>query len=122
GLRDEDWEASWIARPPEDESDRRDRYTMARRELVVPPDRVRARVYVASFHQHELRIDGRTVCRGPAFAYPDEGFYQAADVTERLRPGAQVALAAVTHWYGPGQGRPEAHPGLLVRLVVERAG
>ncbi|HXM54396.1 MAG TPA: family 78 glycoside hydrolase catalytic domain, partial [Candidatus Dormibacteraeota bacterium] len=122
GLRDEDWEASWIARPPEDEPDRRDRYTLARRELVVPSDRVRALMYVASFHQHELRIDGRTVRRGPAFAYPDEGYYQAADVTAWLRPGARAVLAVVTHWYGPGQGRPEARPGLLVRLVVERAG
>jgi len=27
----------------------------------------------------------------------------------------------VSHWYGPGQGRPEASPGLLVRLAVEHA-
>jgi alpha-L-rhamnosidase len=122
GLRDGDWEASWIARTPEDEHDRRDRYTLLRRELVVPDGPVlRAVVYVASYHQHELRIDGRAVCRGPAFAHPDEGYYQAADVTELLRPGARVALGAITHWYGPGQGRPEASPGLLVRLVVDHA-
>jgi alpha-L-rhamnosidase len=122
GLRDGDWEASWIARPPEDEHDRRDRYTLARRELVVPDGPVpRAVVYVASYHQHEVRIDGRAVCRGPAFAYPDEGWYQAADVTGLLRPGARAVLGAVTHWYGPGQGRPEASPGLLVRLAVEHA-
>ena len=34
-------------------------------------------------------------------------------------PGKSLAVGALYHWYGSGQGRPAGERGLLVRLVVE---
>ncbi|WP_203780623.1 family 78 glycoside hydrolase catalytic domain [Paractinoplanes rishiriensis] len=79
---------------------------------------VRGRLYVAASQQYHAFIDSRLVDRGAAFAYPGEGYYQVTDVTGRLAPGTG-ALGVLYHWYGPGQGRPEGEPGLLVRLVIE---
>jgi alpha-L-rhamnosidase len=117
GLGDGDWDAEWIRR----RSGERDEHTLARRELDLGPGEVvRARAYVAAYHRYELRLNGQVVDRGAAAAYPDQGYYQAADVTRWLAGGGRVAVGVVTHWYGAGQGRPEAAPGLLLRLVADR--
>jgi alpha-L-rhamnosidase len=118
GVADADWAASWIRRASTEPDD----YTLARKELAVAASPVtRARVYISANHQYELHLNGATVDRGQAFSYPGEGYYQATDVTAAVPAGAPLALGVITHWYGPGQGRPAGERGLLLRLVVEHA-
>ncbi|WP_326798109.1 glycoside hydrolase family 78 protein [Streptomyces sp. NBC_01808] len=118
GIADGDWQAEWIRRTTEEPDD----YTLARKEFAVGASPVvRARLYVASQHQYEARVNGEPVDRGQAFNHPDQGYYQATDVTPALRAGAPAAVGVLVHWYGRGQGRPAAAPGLLVRLVVDHA-
>jgi alpha-L-rhamnosidase len=118
GLADVEWEASWIRRNSVEPDD----YTLARREFTVGASRVtRARAYVAASHQYELSLNGAVVDRGPCFAYPGEGYYQATDVTAQVQAGQPLAMGVIYHWYGPGQGRPAAERGLLVRVVIEHA-
>ncbi|HVY25667.1 MAG TPA: family 78 glycoside hydrolase catalytic domain [Polyangiaceae bacterium] len=118
GLSDSEWNASWIRRSSSEADD----YTLARRELdVAASPIVRARVYLAANHQAELRLNGVVVDRGPAFAYPGEGYYQATDVTPQVIAGKPLALGVLYHWYGSGQGRPAGERGLLVRLVIQHA-
>jgi len=118
GLADSEWAASWIRRASTEVDD----YTLARKEVLVTASPVtRARAYVAASHQYELYVDGALVDRGSSFAYPGEGYYQATDITERVRAGEPLAIGAIYHWYGAGQGRPAGERGLLLRLVVEHA-
>ncbi|HEY7376491.1 MAG TPA: alpha-L-rhamnosidase N-terminal domain-containing protein [Polyangia bacterium] len=113
------WGASWIRRAASG-ADAADEYTLARveRTLDAKPIR-RARAYVSANHQFELHINGAVVDRGPAFAYPGEGYYQASDITTLLQAGHPVAIGVLYHWYGGGQGRPAGEPGLLARVVVD---
>ncbi|HTV25912.1 MAG TPA: family 78 glycoside hydrolase catalytic domain [Polyangiaceae bacterium] len=114
------WQASWIRRETDDAADAADEYTLARVERAIGTSPIRrARAYVAGSHQFELRVNGRVIDRGPAFAYPGEGYYQASDITGAVTPGSALALGVLYHWYGPGQGRPAGEPGVLVRVVVE---
>ncbi|MGC7098372.1 family 78 glycoside hydrolase catalytic domain [Amycolatopsis lurida] len=116
GLRDADWGAEWIRRTTAEPDD----YTLARKDFQLhTAPVVRARVYVAASHQYELHLNGEVVDRGAAFSHPDEGYYRAVDVTNRLTAGAPATIGAIYHWYGGGQGRPAGEPGLLVRLVVD---
>ncbi|GLZ05113.1 hypothetical protein Acsp03_25790 [Actinomadura sp. NBRC 104412] len=118
GLRDEDWQAYWIRRATTEADD----YTLARKDITVGASRVvRARVYVTASHQYALHLNGEVIDRGPAFSYPDEGFYRTVDVTDKLRAGRQATIGALYHWYGSGQGRPRSERGLLVRLVIDHA-
>lgn len=118
GLRDQDWQASWIRRA----SSERDDYTLARKEVLVGTSPiVRARAYVSACHQYELRLGGQVVDRGPAFAYPGEGYYQATDIGAFVQRGAPLAIGVIYHWYGRGQGRPAGERALLVRVVIEHA-
>ncbi|HEU5161495.1 MAG TPA: family 78 glycoside hydrolase catalytic domain [Streptosporangiaceae bacterium] len=118
GLADADWQASWIRRTTAEPDD----YTLARKEFTVGAAPVaRARVYIAAGQQYELRVNGQIVDRGAAFNYPDEGYYKAVDVTRLLTPGRPAVIGAIVHYYGPGQGRPAAEPGLLARVVVDHA-
>lgn len=118
GLADADWGASWIRRTSTEADD----YTLARKELAVTESPVtRARAYLAACHQAELRLNGVVVDRGPSFAYPGEGYYQATDVTAQVVAGKPLAIGVVYHWYGSGQGRPAGERGLLLRLVVDHA-
>jgi len=114
------WGGSWIRRKTTDAADAADEYTLARVERAIGASPIRrARAYVAGSHQFELRVNGRVIDRGPAFAYPGEGYYQASDVTSAVSRGAPLAVGVLYHWYGAGQGRPQGEPGLLVRVVVE---
>ncbi|WP_206515666.1 family 78 glycoside hydrolase catalytic domain [Georgenia faecalis] len=99
-----------------------DEWTLARTDVeLASADVVRARAYVAGSHTYELWIDGERADRGQSFAYPGEHYYQTTDVTELLDGRGRVAVGAVLHWYGSGQGRPAVQPGLLVRIEVEYA-
>lgn len=114
------WGAHWIRRATADAADAADEYTLARVEQPIAASPIRrARAYVSASHQFELRVGGRIVDRGPAFAYPGEGYYQASDLTPLVQPGQPLVLGALYHWYGAGQGRPAGAPGLLVRVVIE---
>lgn len=99
-----------------------DDYTLARREVTVGDSPVvRARAYVAAYHQYALHVGGRVVDHGPAFNYPDQGYYHVTDVTSQLHAGRKTAIGVLYHWYGSGQGRPAAAPGMLLRLVIDHA-
>lgn len=114
------WGARWIRRTPVDAADAADDYTLARVEQLIGKSPIRrARAYVSANHQFELHVGGRIVDRGPAFAYPGEGYYQASDLTPLVQPGEPLVVGVLYHWYGAGQGRPAGEPGLLVRVVVE---
>lgn len=116
----EGWGARWIRRATVDAADAADEYTLARVEQPIAASPIqRARAYVSASHQFELHVGGRVVDRGPAFAYPGEGYYQASDLTPLVQPGQPLAVGVLYHWYGAGQGRPAGEPGLLVRVVVE---
>lgn len=118
GLTAEAWEASWIRRAGYGE----DEYALLRREVLVPNRPVaRAVAYIAAYHSYELRLGGDVVSTGPAFAFPDEGYYKAIDVGDWIEPGQQLAIGCVLHTYGPGKGRPDAEPGLLFQLAVDFA-
>ncbi|GGO68291.1 family 78 glycoside hydrolase catalytic domain [Nocardioides deserti] len=119
GIGDGDWEgASWIRRTTGEADD----YTLARTEVPVADSPVvRARAYTAANHTYELFLDGKRADRGTSFAYPGEGYYQATDVTDLVTAGRTLAIGIRYHWYGSGQGRPAAAPGLLHKLVVEHA-
>ncbi|MEE6273450.1 family 78 glycoside hydrolase catalytic domain [Georgenia sp. MJ206] len=109
------WENVSTARQP-------DEWTLARTEVdLASADVVRARAYVAGSHTYELWIDGERADRGQSFAYPGEHYYQTTDVTDLLDGRDTVAVGALLHWYGSGQGRPAVEPGLLVRIEVEYA-
>jgi alpha-L-rhamnosidase len=116
------WGATWIKRTPAAGADASDEYTQLRTEANVAAGAVRrARAYVSANQQFELHINGTVVDRGPAFAYPGEGYYQASDVTALVQPGQPLAIGVIQHWYGAGQGRPAGNSGVLVRVVVDHA-
>ncbi|TKG65277.1 hypothetical protein FCN18_27620 [Prauserella endophytica] len=118
GLRDGDWQASWIRRTTAEADD----YTLARKEFTLGRSPVvRARVYIAASHQYALHVNGTVVDRGGAFACPDAGYYRAVDVTRQLRAGGKAVVGVQYHWYGRGQGRPAGEPGMLLRLEVDHA-
>jgi alpha-L-rhamnosidase len=117
GIGNDEWEgAEWIRRATTEADD----YTIARREIVVGDSPVvRARTYLAVSHTAELFLNGVRVDRGTSFGYPGEQYYQAADVTKYVEAGEPLAIGALYHWYGSGQGRPGGERGLLVKLVIE---
>src|SRR5262249_33044875 len=113
GLTDRDWHADWVRRPGVDPTRQPEDYSLFRREVTLNASPItRARVYASAGQQYVLYLNGRRVGGGPSFAYPDEQYYDVHDVTRALRPGRPNVIAFVTHWYGPGQGRPASAPGL----------
>ncbi len=118
-IGDGDWEgAEWIRR----DSAETDDYTLARTEVEIADSPVvSARAYTAANHTYELFLNGERADRGASFGYPGEGYYQVTDVTELVKPGAELAIGVRYHWYGSGQGRPASERGLLHKLVVEHA-
>ena len=84
---------------------------------------MRATAYVAAQHKYQLWVNGARADTGPSFSYPDEQYVQATDVTRFLKAGSANAIGVLHHWYGAGQGRPAAEPGLLLQVsVVHRDG
>jgi alpha-L-rhamnosidase len=114
-----------------------DEWTLFSTTITLTGTVARARLYVAAHHHAQLSLGGTPCLSTTSFGYPGEGYYDAADVTELLAgvaplppatPGTgtqadttEVALSALLHWYGPGQGRAAGLPGLLVRLSVDYA-
>jgi alpha-L-rhamnosidase len=117
GLRKADWKALWLhpgpAHPGEEE------YTYLRSTKTLAKETVAyATAYVAAAHKYQLWVNGKRLDTGPSFCFPDEQYYQAADITHALIPGRRNAFGILHHWYGPGQGRPTSAPGLLVQVMI----
>jgi alpha-L-rhamnosidase len=120
GLQDSDWRAQWV-RGPFESSDP-ETYTLARRELAVSASPiVRANVFVAAGQQMRLSVNGRPAGFGPEFAYPDAQFYVTVDVTRLLHAGHSNAIGVLSHWSGPGKGRPASAPGFILQMTVDHA-
>jgi alpha-L-rhamnosidase len=118
GLRNEEWEASWITRVASETAEPC-QYTYARTEVTLPPGRIdRARAYVSGDQQYECYVNGVRAGKGQAYSYPDSMYYEALDVTALLRPGAPNAIALVTNWQGPTKGHPAGTPGMIAQIVV----
>lgn len=120
GLLDNaDWSgAQWIKRNTTVSDD----FTYYRKTLTLPGKTVRrAIVYVTACHDYELYINGSLIGKGPAYHYPQHAYYNAYDITDALASGAENAFAALTHWFGGGQGRPSGSRGFLLKAVVEYA-
>jgi len=132
GPEMQDWSgAAWINR--RSGASEPDEYTLVRKEITLGLNGSthiqRARAYTSAYHQYRLCLNGIEVDDGPAFSYPGEGYYQATDVTQVVRDavtghGAKLTVGAIYHWYGGGQGRPEAKTerGFLLKLVIEYGG
>jgi alpha-L-rhamnosidase len=120
GLRAGDWTAQWLRPGPPGTFPEEYAYL---RTVVRPSSSriVRATAYVAAAHKFYLWANGSVIAQGPCFAYPDESYYQAADLTEHLQAGRPNAVGLLHHWYGAGNGRPPAVPGALVQLSVHHA-
>lgn len=114
-LAADDWAASWIRRAGTGEDGQ---FSCFRRSLAVAGEIERARVYVSASHQYALSINGDSVDRGQAFAYPDYQYYKTLDVTEHLTSGTNV-LGVVHAYHGAGQGRPPSEPGFILQLQID---
>lgn len=121
GLLDNNWHAEWIRRrgaelvPGED-------YSLLRKQFAVDASPVvRARAYMSAGQQYDLRVNGARAAHGPSFAYPDEQYYEATDITELVNEGTVNAIGVVTHWSTPGQGRPASVPALIARVTIDHA-
>jgi alpha-L-rhamnosidase len=116
-LRAADWTAQWLK--PAGASAQPDRVTYLRTE-VNPASGVvrRATAYISAAHTYRLYVNGEAVDAWPSFCYPDEQYARAVDVTRVIRPGRPNALGVLHRWYGGGQGRPAAVPGLLLQLSL----
>jgi alpha-L-rhamnosidase len=121
GLTDADWHADWIRRPDAGVGANEDFALLRTDAAVTASPVVRARVYASAGQQYDLRVNGTRVAHGPSFAYPDESYYEATDITRAIRAGRRNTFAAVSHWSTPGQGRPESVPGFIARIVVDHA-
>ena len=122
GLRTADWRAQWVRPGPKSPQGEEYAYVRTTAKLGASPI-VRATAYVAAQHKYQLWVNGARADTGPSFSYPDEQYVQATDVTRFLKAGSANAIGVLHHWYGAGQGRPAAEPGLLLQVsVVHRDG
>ncbi|UKT64230.1 family 78 glycoside hydrolase catalytic domain [Pedobacter mucosus] len=109
-----DWKgAYWIRRESKDAND----YTYFRKSISLPTKTIKkAIVYLSAFHNYELYINGKIIGKGLAHHYPQYAYYNAYDVTGNLKN--INTLAAMTHWYGGGQGRAKGDSRFMLKLVV----
>ena len=114
-----DWSgAKWVKRNTDDKDD----YTYYRKNVSIGTKAVkRAIVYVAACQNFELYVNGKFVSKGSSNHYPQYAYYNAFDVTALVKSGVANNLAALTHWYGGGQGRATGSRGFILKLVTEYA-
>lgn len=112
-----DWSgAQWIKR----DTSVADDFTYYRRKVTLPDKTLRrAVVYVTACHDYQLYINGDLIGKGPAYHYPEYFYYNAYDITDALISGGENVFAALTHWYGSGQGRPAGTRGFLLKAIIE---
>ncbi|WP_345955145.1 family 78 glycoside hydrolase catalytic domain [Mucilaginibacter sp. PAMB04168] len=114
-----DWSgAKWVKRNTTDKDD----YTYYRKNVKLGAKPIkRAIVYVAACHNYELYLNGKLVSKGSSNHYPQYAYYNAFDVTLLIKGGQANNLAALTHWYGGGQGRATGSRGFILKMVTEYA-
>lgn len=100
-LRDEDWQAEWIARTA-DVNDLPAPYF--RKELVLDAPVRKARAYICGLGYHELSINGRKVgdhLLDPGFTrYDRRALYVTHDVTPFFKQGANAVGVVLGHgWF-----------------------
>jgi alpha-L-rhamnosidase len=121
GLGDHDWHAEWIRRPGAERAPFED-FSLLRKDVAIAASPiVRARAYMSAGQQFDLHVNGVRVAHGPSYAYPDEQYYEATDITHELRAGKPNAISVITHWSTPGQGRPASVPAMIARITVDHA-
>ena len=136
GLIDpSDWSAKWIGdKQPSVENVSA---TMLRREFTLPSRARRAIVYSSALGVYELHINGQRVgdqLLAPEFTdYYSRTQYQAYDVTDLLKPGANAIGAMLGDgWYAGGLGLARSlvkkprniygdHPRFIAQLEIELA-
>lgn len=118
GLFDsKDWAgAKWVKRNTADKDD----YTYYRKTTVIDNKAVkRAIAYISAVHNYEFYINGQFISKGSVNHYPQYQYYHAFDVTANIRKGEKNLIAALTHWYGGGQGRAPSQRGFIMKTIVE---
>ncbi|MDG4825294.1 family 78 glycoside hydrolase catalytic domain [Asanoa sp. WMMD1127] len=142
-LHPDDWTAVWIARdpgslplvdPPTDEDEPTRPALQLRRAFQLGQAPVRGRLYATARGVYEPRLNGRRVGDvelAPGWTeYHHRIQYQTYDVTDLLRPGANVlgALVGDGWWSGyvgfdprRAAGHYGDHPSFLAQLVVDFA-
>src|SRR5476651_1584160 len=118
GLFDsKDWAgAKWVKRNTQDKDD----YTYYRKTTAIPGKTVkRAIAYISAVHHYEFYINGQFISKGSVNHYPQYQYYHAFDVTKNIHAGERNLIAALTHWYGGGQGRAPSQRGFIMKTVVE---
>lgn len=116
-FRSVDWAgAFWVKRNTTDDDD----YTYYRKIFNIPKKSItRAIVYVSANHNYDLYLNGQLVGKGLAYHYPQYAYYNAYEITPLLNGNSENIFAALTHWYGGGQGRAEGARGFLMKVLVE---
>lgn len=109
-----DWQgAIWIKRNTTAAND----YIYYRKNIQLAGKTIRnAMVYLSASQNYEFYINEKIVGKGQAYHYPQYAFYNTYDVTKLLT--ANSTLAAITHWYGGGQGRPKGDSRFMLKLIV----
>ncbi len=120
GLRDSDWNASWIRRPGAEKAGVED-FSLLRKEIGVAGKVVRARAYMGAGQQYDLRMNGVRVAHGPSYAYPDEQYYEATDITNALVSGRRNVVGVLTHWSTSSQGKPASVPAMIAHITIDYA-
>ncbi|MBW4888333.1 family 78 glycoside hydrolase catalytic domain [Mucilaginibacter sp. HMF5004] len=120
GLFDsQDWAgAKWVKRNTTDKDD----YTYYRKTKALPAKTIkRAIAYISAVHNYEFYINGKFISKGSVNHYPQYQYYHAFDVTADIHPGERNLIAALTHWYGGGQGRAPSQRGFIMKTIIEYA-
>lgn len=113
-FKAEDWKGSyWIKRNSKDPNI----YTYFRKQVQLSGKSVKkAMVYLSACQNYELYLNGKAVGKGLAYSYPQYTYYNSYDVTALM--GNNNTIAAMTHWYGGGQGRPKGENRFILKLMV----
>ncbi|MFT3992365.1 MAG: family 78 glycoside hydrolase catalytic domain [Luteolibacter sp.] len=107
--------ASWIRRENKDKDD----YTYFRKKAAIPDKSIaRATVYISATHKYSLYLNGRKIGKGQAYHQPEYQYYNAYDVTDALKAGADNQFAVLNHWFGGGQGRPASARGIILKAII----
>jgi alpha-L-rhamnosidase len=116
-FESKDWAgAKWVRRNTKDKDD----YTYYRKTTTIPGKTVkRAIAYISAVHNYEFYINGQFISKGSVNHYPQYQYYHAFDVTANIHPGEKNLIAALTHWYGGGQGRAPSQRGFIMKTIIE---
>ena len=124
-LADSDWQAKWIAAPPEVE---KAGAPCLRKSITLRPGWTTVRAFVCGLGYHELNIDGvkvdTRVLEPAQTEYPKRTIYSAYDVTAKLPRSGHFVIGVMlgNGWYNQDRvwgGMSYGHPILKLRLEAE---